>query len=131
MINQKIIKLASAIQEYEGWAPQNHPAAKDGGPTISYRNHNPGNLRFSIFQLGVRNGFSVFYSDDIGFFAMCFDLMYKAQNKSRYINAETATLRELIRIWSNTKDKALENYVNFVSKRTGFSEDLKIKELVR
>lgn len=131
MITQKIIKLANAIAEYEGWEPEHHPAAKDGGPTISYRNHNPGNLRYSIFQLGTRGGFSVFYNDATGFFAMCFDIMYKAQGKSRYIDAQSATIRDLIGVWSNTKDKALDRYTNFVSERTGFSPDMSIMELVK
>ncbi len=119
------------MAEYEGWAPIAHPSAKGGGPTISYRNHNPGNLRYSIFQLGTRGGFAVFYNDDTGMFAMRWDLIYKCRGKSRHINAETATLRELIRVWSAAKGKSLDNYVNFVCKRTGLSSEMNIRELIK
>jgi len=131
MINQKIINFANAIALYEGWAPLHHPLAKDGGPTIAYRNHNPGNLRYSIFQVGTRFNFSVFQNDSVGFFAMCYDIMYKAQNKSRYIDANKDTIKDFIRVWSNTKGIALEKYVKFVCDRTGFFPQMLVKDLLR
>ena len=82
MITQKIVNLANAIAEYEGWEPEKHANAKAGGPTVSYRNHNPGNLRSSIFALGTRDEFAFFFNDATGMFALQFDLMKKAQGKT-------------------------------------------------
>lgn len=131
MINQKIINLTNAITEYEGWSPLKNPAAKSGGPSVSYRNHNPGNLRYSIFQLEIRDGFSVFYNDSTGIFAMRYDIMRKCQGKTVTGLTGESSLTDLIRTWSAAKGAALTSYVNFVCKRTGFTPEMKIKKLIK
>ncbi len=117
--------------EYEGWAPDKHPNAKKGGPTVSYRNHNPGNLRSSIFALGVRDGFAFFYDDATGFFAMMFDLMRKCQGKTITNLTPDSTLKELIQVYSSSADEERSNYVKFVCSRTGLTSDMKIGELIK
>lgn len=130
MMTQQLQNLALAMMEHEGWAPDKHPSAKDGGPTVSYRNHNPGNLRSSIFALGVRDGFAFFFNDATGFFAMMYDLMCKCQGKTKTALTPDSTLAELIQVYSASEGEALDNYVTFVSVRAGLAPDMKIKELL-
>lgn len=119
------------MTESEGWAPIGHPSAKAGGPTVSYRNHNPGNLRYSIFQLGTRDGFSVFYNDATGMFAMRYDIMRKCQGKTKTGLTGESTLAELLKTWTAGEGQSLQNYIDFVCKRTGLTPDTKIGELIK
>lgn len=121
MINQKLQNLSLAMAEFEGWAPDKSAAAKSGGPSVSYRNHNPLNMRKSIFALGVRDGFAFFFNDATGFFAAQYDIMQKAQgNTSTGLTGES-TLRNLIRVWSAGDPDSVENYTAFVCRRTGLT----------
>ena len=130
MITQKIINLANAILEYEGWSPDKNVRAKDGGQSVSYRNHNPGNLRSSIFALGVRDGFAYFYNDATGLFALQFDLMRKAQGKTVTTLTGDSMIAELIKIYACVEGEELEKYVKFVCSRTGFEPTTKLSELL-
>jgi len=131
MITQKIVNLANAMAEREGWAPDKHPNAKDGGPSVSFRNHNPGNLRSSIFALGVRDGFAFFYNDATGMFALQFDLMRKAQGKTVTTLTGDSMLAELVKIYACVEDEELNSYVKFVCSRTGFEPTTKLSELLK
>ena len=117
--------------DFEGWHPGGMSGGQAGTPSVSYRNHNPGNLRFSIFQLGVRDGFSYFYNDATGTFAMLYDIMQKCRGKTVTHLGPESTLKELIKVYSAAVGQSLDNYVNFVCSRTGFSPELKIKELLK
>ena len=119
------------MAEYEGWAPDKHPSAKGGGPSVAYRNHNPGNLRSSIFALGVRDDFAFFYNDATGLFAMMYDLMCKCQGKTRTTLNPDSMLQELIQIYSASEGDALKKYVDFVCSRTGLAPEMKIGELIK
>lgn len=130
MITQKIVNLSNAMAEFEGWYPPFKSGIVKGKPSVSYRNHNPGNLRSSIFALGVRDGFAYFYNDDIGMFALYFDIMRKAQGKTvTKLNGES-TIAELIKVYSTSYGSTLKNYVKFVSSRTGLSSKTKLKTLL-
>jgi len=131
MMTQKLIALARAMAEYEGWSPLNNPLSLNGGPSVSYRNHNPGNLRSSIFQLGVRDGFAVFYNDATGFFAMCYDIMMKAQGKTSTGLNGNSTIRDLIAKWSAGTPETVERYTAFVCSRTGLTPDTKLEKLLK
>lgn len=130
MVTQKIINLAHAIAEHEGWAPDKHLAAKEGGPTVSYRNHNPGNLRSSTFALGVRDGFAFFYNDATGMFALYYDLMCKCQGKTRTTLNPDSILADLIKVYSASEGEALDRYIQFVCSRTGLTAETRIGGLV-
>lgn len=130
MMNQKLQNLTRAMSEHEGWSPIANPSAKAGGPSVAYRNHNPGNLRNSIFQLGVRDGFSVFFNDATGFFAMQYDIMMKCQGKTRTGLTGESSLADLIKTWSASEGEALQNYIFFVCQRTGFTPEMKIKKIL-
>jgi len=117
--------------EFEGWHPGGISGGQGGVSSVSYRNHNPGNLRYSIFQLGKRDGFAFFYNDATGLFAMRYDIMRKCQGKTRTGLTGESTLKELIKVYSAAEGEALNNYVNFVCDKIGENPDLKIKELIK
>lgn len=129
-MNNNIYKLARVMAEFEGWKADDMAGANAGRPSASYRNHNPGNLRFSPFQLGTRDGFAYFLNDDIGFFAMMWDLWKKCKGETQTgLNGES-TIADLIRVWAPPKENAPENYINYVTQFTGFNRDKKLKELL-
>ena len=131
MITQKLISLVEAMAIYEGWIPGESSTSKDGGPSVSYRNHNPGNLRSSIFQLGVRDGFAYFYNDDVGFFAMMYDIAMKCQGKTRTALRPDSKLHELIHVWSAGSAEGDLRYAEYVCKRTGFDLNMRIGDLIQ
>jgi len=118
------------MAEREGWHAEKCATAKDGGPSVSYRNHNPGNLRSSIFELGKRDGFAFFYNDFTGFFAMTYDIMCKCEGRTQTMLRPHHTLGDLIKIYSACEGNELESYISFVEKRTGYMRDVKLEEFV-
>jgi hypothetical protein len=130
MITRKIVNLTNAMTEFEGWHPGGMSGGQAGDPSVSYRNHNPGNLRYSIFQLGERDGFSYFYNDATGLFAMRYDIMCKCQGKTQTTLNGESILADLIKIYSASEGEQLNNYVKFVCERTGLKPETKLKELI-
>lgn len=126
----KLYRLGLAIAMYEGWFAG--PSGRDGNsyPSVSYRNHNPGNLRSSFFQLGQRDGFAFFYNDDVGFSALLYDLLIKASGKSTTGLKADSTLRELIFKYAPPVENDSEAYLSFILQQTGFSADLRLKDLL-
>lgn len=130
MINQKLIKLCNAMAEFEGWKPNgdfSHPAKY---PSVAYRNHNPGNLRKSIFQLGVRDEFAFFQNDSVGMFAMQYDIMQKCKGQTVTTLTGFSTISDLIKIYSCAEGEALQNYITHVCKMTGFEPFLQLKDII-
>jgi hypothetical protein len=119
------------MSEFEGWLPVRPVTSGIVGPSVSYRNHNPGNMRSSIFALGVRDGFAYFFNDSTGFFAMRYDIVMKAQGKTSTGLTGESTLQDLIKVWSAGDPVGVHNYTEFVCLRTGFAPDMKIKELIK
>ena len=131
MITRKLVNLSNAMVDFEGWHPGGMSGGQAGTPSVSYRNHNPGNLRYSIFQLGKRDGFAYFYNDATGLFAMRFDIMQKCKGRTVTKLTGESTLEELIKVYSASEGIPLNNYVNFVCEQTGFKPEMKLKELIR
>ena len=131
MITRKLVNLTNAMTEFEGWHPGGISGGQAGISSVSYRNHNPGNLRYSIFQLGQRDSFAYFYNDATGLFAMQYDIMRKCQGKTVTKLTGESILAELIQVYSAARNEALANYVDFVCERTGFSPEMKLKELIK
>jgi len=119
------------MAEFEGWHPGGISSNQGGDPSASYRNHNPGNLRWSLFQLGQRKGFAYFQDDATGMFAMRFDVMWKCQGKTSLGLTGESTLTDLIKIYAAASGETLNNYVNFICDRTGFKPDTKLKVFVQ
>ena len=131
VINKKLINLTNAMAEFEGWHPGGLSGGQMGAQSVSYRNHNPGNLRYSIFQLGVRDGFSFFYNDAIGMSAMRFDIMRKCQGKTvTKLNGES-TLTDLIKVYSAAEGQGLQNYIDFVTDKIGENAEVKLKTFIQ
>lgn len=125
----KIDKLMFAMCQHEGWTPAGAP----GNPTgsVAFRHHNPGNLRSSIFQSSVVDGFAVFSSDLVGWMALQHDISMKAMGKTTTgLNGES-TLEDFIKVWAPSSDgNDTKAYLNAVCAQSGFLPTMKLKELL-
>lgn len=131
MITNKLIKLCDAMAEFEGWKPDGNFEKSAKFPSVAYRNHNPGNLRSSVFALGERDGFAFFISDMVGMFAMQYDIMQKARGKTVTTLTGNSTIADLISIYACVKDEALQNYLNHITARTGFDQFMQLKDIIK
>ena len=118
------------MAEFEGWDPSGQKFNTGEKPSVAYRNHNPGNLRSSIFEMGKRDGFAFFLSDFVGYFALQYDIMQKCRGKTiTRLNGES-TLHDLVRVYSGENLEVVENYVSHIEKRTGFSRTTKLETFI-
>lgn len=126
----KLERLVYAIAEREGWIlPQESPE-KNG--SVSYRNHNPGNLRSSPFQVGRAGGFAVFKTDSDGFNALKWDITQKAKGNTVTKLTGESTLRELIFVYAPPTDgNDSEKYLRDIVKMTGIEETEKLKDIIK
>lgn len=131
MITSTLIALALAIAKHEGWNPMAGGGANGTEPTVAYRNHNPGNLRSSVFEIGQRDGFAVFLNDQVGFAALVYDIWCKAQGKTVTKLTGASTIRDLIYVWAPPHENDTENYIRFVEMRTGLASTTTLGELIR
>jgi len=125
----KLERLAYGIAEVEGFYSSFNP--KYPGGSRAYRNHNPGNLRSSPFQVGTLDAFAVFKSDEIGFFALKWDLLNKALGKTTTGLGPNSTLTDLIKKWAPVSDN--NDPAGYLQKLVGFSglpASTKLKELL-
>ena len=130
MITKKLINLCDAMSEFEGWKPDGNFEKPAKFPSVAYRNHNPGNLRSSVFMLGQRDGFAFFQSDMVGMFAMQYDVMQKCRGKTVTTLTGFSTISDLIQIYSCAEGDALANYIAHVCKRTGFDPFMQLKDII-
>lgn len=132
MITPKLKKVAKAIQEFEGWSP-GEPDGKGirANPSVSYRNHNPGNLRGSPFAIGKRDGFVYFLDSEVGFFALVWDLWMKCQGRTQTKLKPTSQLAELITVYAPVSENETAMYIDFIEMRTGISRATQIKDLIK
>lgn len=131
MVTQNLVNLTNAMAEFEGWIPQILGSRVGHSSSVSYRNHNPGNLRRSIFALGKRDGFAYFYNDATGMFAMRFDIMQKCRGRTVTDLDGNSTLRELIEVYCADPPDVIERYVTFVCGRTGLSPNMKLSAIIK
>lgn len=130
MFTADLIAVALAMSSFEGWNPMKGSTPLSRTPTLSYRNHNPGNLRRSPFQAGQRDGFAVFHNDVLGFFALCWDINAKATgNTSTGLTGES-TIEEFIHVWAPPSENNTGTYVEFVEKHSRIPRTTKLKDLV-
>jgi hypothetical protein len=126
--NPQIERLMLAMSRHEGWLSPAETATPGG--SRAYRNHNPGNLRSSIFQAGQHDGFAYFRSDFIGWMAFHWDLMAKARGQTRTSLNSKSTLRDLIHVWAPTSDGNVpEAYLASVVRDTGIPADRTLGEI--
>ncbi len=125
----KIEQLMVAMATHEGW--KNSLADTVNKGSMSWRHHNPGNLRASPLAVGTQDGFAVFNTDMDGWAAFKFDLMQKAKgNTSSGLNG-SSTLKDLIYKWAPPSDgNNTETYLTEVCAMTGFSTSMPLSKLV-
>jgi hypothetical protein len=125
----KLEQLALAMITVEGWYWTGQKSYAQG--SRSFRNHNPGNLRSSPFQVGNDGGFAVFRTDLEGWQAMIWDLQNKALGKTITGLNGNSTLKDLIWKWAPPSDNNnSQAYLNAVCRMTGFLPTMKLKELL-
>lgn len=117
MMREKVVRMARAIQDFEGW----YPGSK------SYRHNNPGNLR-RWPGVPTVNGFAMFATEWDGFRALYRLLERAASGKSRIYKPDM-TLVEFFARYAPSKDhNDPETYAKFVARRLGVTENTTIKE---
>jgi hypothetical protein len=126
--NYRVTRLLLAIAHHEGYFPPGVNGYENG--SIAWRNKNPGNLRWSPYEIEKRNGFSVFESDMMGWYALYWDIFQKAHGQTRTkLNGES-TVEELIRVWAPPEDNNnTEKYIESVEKNSGISRDEKLNAI--
>ena len=124
---------AKAIQEFEGYVKPGErysdgTVAPNG--SLSYRNNNPGNLRWSPFQAGTRNNFSFFDTYEIGWKALIHQLTIAADGRSSAYHPNM-TLLEFFEKYAPSSDNNFPaTYAKFVAKQMGVGVDTVIKTLI-
>lgn len=112
--SQRLRKLAKAIKEYEGWYKGSR----------SYRNRNPGNLRYSPFQSKRRNNFAVFPDLATGKEALWYDLHCKCTGNTHTGLNKNSTLQDLVNVYAPEEDgNNPKTYATFLSGKLGISRD--------
>lgn len=116
----KLIDWAEAIRSFEGWYQG----------SLSQRNHNPGNLRYSPYEIGKNKGFSVFKNDEEGMNALLHQLRLAAEGGSR-VYKQTDTILDFFQKYAPSSDgNHPQTYAKFVAEKLGVTTLTQIKELV-
>lgn len=118
------------MQEFEGWrtGAEQKPAGMEG--SISYRNHNPLNLKGSPFALGIRDEHAFFLDDDTGLFAGIWDIHQKCKGLTSTGLSGESTIADLIDIWADADAITIQNYQEHIFRRTDLSLATQLKNLI-
>ena len=119
------------MADFEGWKPDGNFEKQAKFPSVAYRNHNPGNLRSSLFAVGTRDEFAFFHSDSVGMFAMQYDIMQKARGQTVTTLTGDSTIADLVTIYACVKDEQLQNYLAHIFKLTGFDQFMQLKDIIK
>ena len=130
MISQKLQRLARAMAQHEGWGFSGSRALDYSSERVAYRNHNPGNLRFSPFMLGQRDGFAVFIDDQIGYFALLYDLRIKCTGQSKSGLTGENTVADMLGKYAPSSENDVDAYIKAVVLYSGIPSSTKLKEFV-
>lgn len=130
MVSNDLLKLAHAMAEFEGWRGADEIGAGQNHASVSWRNHNPGNLRKSPWAIGECDGFAVFLNDEVGFHALVWDLHQKATGNTVTGLNGRSTVYQLIKIYSGEPEATVLNYATFIENRTGIKMTATLGELV-
>lgn len=119
-----IENFAQAIKQYEGWYPGSR----------SFRNNNPGNLKFAR-QLGAigkdEQGFAIFENYNYGWNALCMLLQRAVKGQSDIYNPNM-NFFDFFRVYAPASDNnAPDTYALFVARKLGVNPNAKIKELAK
>jgi hypothetical protein len=113
-------QFAEAIKQYEGWFVG----------SCSYRNNNPGNLRYSKYQIGQDDGnFSIFKTYEDGWKALIFQLQISVDGRSKYYRPEMSLI-DFFKVYAPSSDNNHPvKYAEFVAQKLGVSAQSTLKEL--
>ena len=110
---------AEAIKQHEGWYPGSR----------SYRQSNPGNLRWSPFEVGNVDNFSIFSSYGEGFKALVHQLRIAVNGKSN-VYKPTDTLVDFYHKYAPSGDNNNPDaYADAIATKLGVSKVIPIKDL--
>lgn len=99
-----VVRVAKAIEKFEG----------------NIFGNNPGNLRWSPFQSGTKNGFAVFLDYEIGWKALIHQLTIAANGKSKWYKP-TMKVLDFCKLYAPIHDNNNpENYAKFIIQCCGF-----------
>lgn len=131
MFKSKIFKMAYAITIAEGWYYDRTQNPNFLG-SISYRNHNPGNLRSSVYQVGTENKFAVFENDLTGFYAIVHQLWLYASGNSK-VAKPTETIEVVMSRYNSlpVNSPDFNNYISIIEKTAGVSRHDLISTLIQ
>lgn len=115
----RIEEWAQAIKKFEGWYPG----------SLSYRQNNPGNLRYSKYQAGTKNGYSYFNTYEEGWKALLYQLRIAVDGRSSVYNPEM-TLLDFFQVYAPSSDNNYpEKYAQFVADKLNVTIETTIKDL--
>jgi len=128
----RMVAWAKAIEEFEDYVIPGG-RYRDGTPaprgSLSFRHQNPGNLRWSPFEIDNRNNFSVFATYEDGFNALLHQLQIAVEGTSRVYRPEM-TLLEFFRPYApRSANNHPETYAKYVAKQLGVPITTQIKTL--
>lgn len=119
---------ALAIKEYEGWFP---PSSEYPKGSRSYRNNNPGNLRWSKYETDNIDNFSVFPDYETGLKALEFQLEIASNGKSNVYNPNM-TLLDFCKLYAPSSDNNNpREYAEFLAKKLKVDINFKIENFKR
>lgn len=116
---RKVDRWALATMWFEGYS--------EG--SISFENHNPGNLKYAKQPLAVNQdsfGHAIFMKFEDGYRALCNQLLAAALGKYPQLYQPTMTLKQFYQRYA----VANNGYAEFVAKLLGCSVDTQIKDLI-
>lgn len=130
MLGKRLLAVAEAIKEHEGWIYDDIKTAGKNEESIAMRNNNPGNLRSSPFMIGQRGGFAYFYNEEIGNMALLWDLFQKCNGNTMTNLRPESTLADLIAVYAPPSENDTLQYIKIVESKTGIPRNMKLKELL-
>jgi hypothetical protein len=119
-----ILSIANAIKMFEGWLdPIEHPP----NGSRSWRNNNPGNIRFTGFRAGVKEydsaGFNVYETYEEGWQDLISLLNHRKQQHPEW------TIMDLFMSYAPPVENDTTLYARFVARFIGATTQTKLSEL--
>lgn len=119
-------RWAEAIKDFEGWFPPGDQYPKG---SRSYRQNNPGNLRWSPFESDNIDNFSVFPTYEEGMKALKYQIELALDNRSKVYH-NRMTLYDFFGTYAPSSDNNHpRHYAEYVARQLGVSPSTEIRDL--
>lgn len=113
-------EFALSIQKHEGWYPGSR----------SWRNNSPGNLRYSKFQSGVRDGFAYFKDYETGLAALEWDVKQKCLGNTSTGLGPNSTIEDFFKFFAPSSDGNYPlEYAAGIAREIGISPLSQLREI--